>query len=311
MRSKKNKARGGSSIRFKNLTQKQLATAFHNQRVLEKKRKLEKILRTAINGFRPKKSERGSIVFINRSGKRGKGGRVGYALYINRAGKKISIRQYDRKAGKIESVPKARKIGSIDISRVRNKTAKKEFLQSHINPVSAGSLRKIRHSGKVMGKDKGGIETTGTRFAGKDSFDAIHTGSEAANTIGRELVKAFRTTKSNRDFLVTFGIHAKRGKEHFWFETQRRIVRRDKQELTLAEAKQFIGHEIYAFIAKELLANGLVLAGSARYVSRLKENRGKDREDWTKDGFEWGGAGAENVTIENVEWRFDQNIFKK
>jgi hypothetical protein len=301
--------RRGQSVRFKTFTKEQLARQFARQKEKERSAKLGKLVRGAFSKFRPKKSERGSIVFINRSGKRDRSGKVGYAVHITRTGKKRVVRQYDRKSGKVERVPKARKISSIDVSRVRNKKAQKIFLQAHVNKVAAGSLRKIRRSGKVSSAKDGKIDSTGTRFAGSGKYRRIDIGSEAAQTIGKELVKAFRSVRSGRDFLVTFGIHVKKGNQRYWFETSRRIVRRDKQTLLLSEARAFVGREIYAFIARQLLAEGLVMRGSAQFISRLEENKGKKRKDWTKDGFEWGGAGAEDVTIENVEWRFDQNTF--
>jgi hypothetical protein len=306
---KKTPSRRSSGIRFKTFTKEQLARQFARQKKRETDKKLSKLLKSSFAKFRPRKSERGSIVFINRAGKRDKSGKVGYAVHITRAGKKRIVRQYDRKSGKIERVPKARKISSIDVSRVRNKRAQKKFLQAHVNKIAAGSLRKIRKSGKLRKGQQGEIRSDGTRFSGKAKYKRIDIGSEAAKTIGKELVKAFKSVRSGRDFLVTFGIHVKKGNQRYWFETSRRIVRRDKQTLLLGEARAFVGREIYAFIARQLLAEGLVMRGSAQFIGRLSENKGKKRKDWTKDGFEWGGAGAEDVTIENVEWRFDQNTF--
>ncbi len=298
-------------LRFITLSKKELREKFIKQRQAARERRLAKNLRSAFGKFRPKKSERGSVVFINRAGQRGRSGRVGYGVYVDTKGKKHIIRQYDRKSRKIERVPAPRKVSAIDVSRVRNKGAKKKFLQAHVNPVAAGSLRKIRSKIKETRGSAGHVPADGTRFAGKSRANSFWTGSEIVKKIGGELLKAFRTTKSNKDFLVTLGIHVKKGRQRWFFSTQRRIARKDAQPVTLTEIKQFLGHEIYAFIATELLAEGLVMAGSAAYISRLKENKKKKREDWTKDGFEWGGAGAEDVEVTNVEWRFDQNTFRK
>lgn len=124
--------------------------------------------------------------------------------------------------------------------------------------------------------------------------------------MAKELVKAVNGQRSKRDFLVTIGLTVQEGNGRIHFiQTQARMGRADSQDLTEAEAIAFFGQVIYAFLARELSMRGLVMEGSARHIGRLKQNRGLDRDEWTKDGFLWEGHDAENVKVTSVEYRFD------
>lgn len=295
-------------------TQAELAAIFTKQRAEEKSSKLTERLKKALAGFRPRKAERGKIVFIGTKGSReaAQKGRRGFAVYIDRKGKKHPVRQYDRKAKTVEKIPIARKLSSVDISRVPSKTAKKRFLETKANKVASGVLSNLPLSRKLKEGEKVGISGKGTRYAGKFETDRIDAASATVRRLGKELVKTIKGTRSKRDFLITIGISCKtRDGRRFWIETQRRFSRRDGQEVTKAECEAFFGKEVYAFLARELAERDLVMQGSARHIARLKGNKGKRRSKWMKDGWLWEGHDKDDVKLERVEWRFDQLTLDK
>jgi hypothetical protein len=102
----------------------------------------------------------------------------------------------------------------------------------------------------------------------------------------------------------------KDGKAHF-VEINRRFARQDGQTTDSGETAGFLGKEVYGFLAKELTMRGLVLAGSAGHIRRLKQNRGVERDEWTKGVFLWEGHDALDATIEKIEYRIDQQSFGK
>lgn len=257
------------------------------------------VAKSAIRGFRPRRSDRGTIIFVGTRGGRisGASQRKGFAVYVTKSGRKQFIRQYDRKKGRVERTPTPRKLTTLDISTVRNKSAKKRFLTTHLNPSVRAILRK-------KGK---GISQRGTRYAGKIKTNKFYEKADVVGILAKELARASNSQKSKRDFLVTIGISVKDGTgRHHWIEIQRRFSRQDGQRAYETDLRSFFGREIYAFLAKELSDRDLVLQGSARHIGRLKENRGKKRSRWEKDGFLWQGHDQKDVSIESLEYRFDQ-----
>lgn len=256
-------------------------------------------VKSAVRHFKVKKADRGKIVFVGVKGGRitGNTSRRGYAVYVNTKGKKQVVRQIARSTGRLEKIAIPRKLVSLDVSKVRSKRAKTQFLTARANPIASRELRK-------HGK---GISSKGTRYAGKFATDKFYADADSVTVLSKELCAAANKQRSKKDFLVTIGFHLtdKRGKKH-WLELQRRFSRQDGQKAEIADVRQFFGREIYGFLANELQMRGLVLAGSAAHIQRLKENRGKKRGEWTKDGFLWQGHDSENCKIESLEYRIDQ-----
>lgn len=259
----------------------------------------------AIHNFRPRKSDRGRIIFIGSRGGRLPPGsaRRGYAVYINTKGRKSVIRQLSKTAGRVEKTAIPRKLTGIDVSRLRAKRAKQRFLTARLNPVARAELRK---------KGRKGVASRGTRYAGNIVTDKFYENSDSVTVLSKELVRAVNSTRSKKDFLVTIGISVKDGEGRFhWIELSRRFSRQDRQKADVSEVRQYFGKEIYAFLARELADRDLVLSGSARHIGRLKENRGRKRDSWTKDGFLWQGHDMNDVTIDKLEYRFDQLTLTK
>ena len=295
----------------KSFTNAQLQAIFARQRAEAKGERETAKLKSALKGFRPKKADRGKIVFIGRNGGRDadKRGRVGYAVYIDTKGRKKPVRSYDRKSKKLEKIPTPKKIQSIDVSRVRSKRAKKQFIEVKLNKVASGFLNKIPANRKLKKSEKIKLPESGTRYNGGGKFNRIDRGSEGCKKIAKELTLAINRQRGKKDFLVTIGISIKSASgERLWITTQRRVARRDSQTATEAEMREFIGREVYAFLARELVDRGLVTKGSAQFIRRLPENK-KKKSGFTKEGFLWAGNGAELCEIESVQWRFDQITF--
>ena len=253
----------------------------------------------AVQKFKPKRKDRGKIIIIGVRGGRlpANNNRRGYAVYINSKGRKIPIRQHSKITGRLEKTAIPRRATSIDVSALRVKRAKKEFLVARTNPVAAGVLNR-----KGMG-----VSHKGTRYAGAISTDKFYAGASSVAALSRELVRAVNGTRSKKDFLVTIGLDVVDGLgKHHWISLERRFSRQDRQKAGLGDVQAFFGREIYAFLARELADRNLVLSGSARHIGMLKGNRGKPRHEWTKDGFLWQGHDMQNVRVEKLEYRFDQ-----
>lgn len=292
-------ARGARARVF---TPQQLAGIFSRQRTERKLEIARQKLSAALAGFRPKKGERGKIVFVRRDGTRpGRGFRgVGFGIYVDRNGKKHPIRQYDRQAKKLEKIPKPKKLSSLDVSRVRSKTAKKEYLRAITKTVGGGKTPAEK-----------------ARYGFKKNFHRIDIESQFAGFAADEMFKILKDQKStDRNFSLLIGVTCKTPNGLEWFETQIESLPGDIRKAKLStisvdRLRAFFGLQVYGFIAKELSARGYVLSGSANYVKQLPENKGKRRDRWTKRGHEWKGYGKTEIEIKSVEWRFLQNTFEK
>lgn len=285
---------------------------------LEKKRIIEKNIRrfnqaeparrakalSVFRAFRPsKRKDGGRIVFVGLDGKRivGRSNRRGYAVYVTRGGKKRLLKEYSRKTGAIIT-PKAKHLKNLDVTRSPSKRARKVFLTQFLTPSARGEIAKT----------KKGLSRKAVRFSGEIKTAKFYENSDSVDIIAKELAKASNKQISRKDFLVSIGVWLKdkEGTAHF-VEINRRFARHDGQQVTAAECRAFLGREVYGHLANELQTRGLVLSGSAGHVRRLKENRGAERDEWTKDGFLWQGHDSLDCHILKVEYRIDQQSFGK
>jgi hypothetical protein len=301
------------------LSEKQQAIAaaekIHREKLAEIERthrNREKKLAAALKKFRPRKGERGKIIVIGTRGGRISNGhsRRGYAVYVNTKGRKIPVRKFSRSTGKLEKTAIPRKITSLDVSSVKSKRAKKQFLTARINSKARGIIRSNRKR-KITGE--------GTRFFGKETTKSFYASggkvSVAVKNLAAELKAARDSVRSSKgtlqecSFTVSLGFNFQdESGKHHWLEMQDAFIRQFRQPAEMGELVHYFGKRIYAMLAQQLAQMGFVLAGSAGNISRLAENAGKSRQNWTKDGFTWQGRGAENVKLLSIEYRFDQNI---
>lgn len=305
---RKNKS---SRPRALTLSVKEIARRVSRQKLEARAEAKWKKLKAVIGKFRPAKKDYGKIVLIGSRGSRvaaGKNRRV-IAVYINRNGKKTPVRQFDRTERKIEKFAKLRKINSVDVSRVRSKRAQNQFLTASLNRISAGTLSEVPESGRLNASARSRkISCSGTRYCGAIFSRRIDRQSDAAIKIGKELARAANRAIGKRDFIVTIGISVQvvATGQNYFIVTKRRFTRRDSQTTLNAEAIDFIGREIYGFLARDLQSRGLVMTGSATHIKNLPENKGKKRNDWKKDGFLWEAHDSNDVKLIQVEYRIDQ-----
>jgi hypothetical protein len=307
----KRPAKKDPPVPVKYLTREQQNKMFRRQRTEREDALALENQRRVIKKFKPKKKDFGKIAFITRDGKHGeKTSRVGYVVYVDKKGKKSVVRQYQRKSKKLEKVARPKKITAVDVSRVRSKKAQRVFFAAKTNPIAQGKIENSKTEKLKPGEL--GTLPNGTRFKGGFKARAFYQDSKAVDTVAKELFKAVKTTLGKRDYLVSIGLTVSAENGETWFiKTERRFARREKQRIDLNEMKQFIGLEIYRFLARQLVELGLVLQGSAGAISRLPDNIGKERDGWEKDGFLWEGHDLRDVRIHNVEYRFDQLSFGK
>ena len=267
-------------------------------------------IKTAVKSFRTRRADRGQIVFVGVKGGRDAAvrGRKGYAVYVTKTGKKRIVRQLVK--GRI-TIPQAKHLSSIDVSRSPGKAARKKFLTAKANKVAAGVIKKIPASKKIKPGERT-IKPRGTIYAGDLPAKSFYSGSTAVDQIAGRLKTAINSQKSKKTFLVTVGLVVKtKDGQHRFFSTQRRINRQDYQRADAADLKAFLARECYSFLAKELSAAGLVTSGSARHIAQLKGNKGKPRRQWRKGGFLWQGHDHQDCQVVRVEYRIDHLTFEK
>jgi hypothetical protein len=154
-----------------------------------------------------------------------------------------------------------------------------------------------------------------SRYGFVRRFRRIDIASEFVDFASRELLRILRGIRSTyRNLALEIGIYAETPEGVKFFETQISTLPGDLRtakiaSITLGRIKEFFGRQVYAFIAGEIASHGFVLAGSAKFVRNLPENRGKSRKRWTKGGHSWGGIGKSEIKIKSVEWRFLQQTF--
>ena len=219
---------------------------------------------------------------------------------MTKTGKKQLVRKYDRRKKYVSRYPESQKLSSVDVSRVRNKSAKLKFLTQFLNPSARGEFTRV----------KKGISSARASAAGAMATDKFYRGAGVVKAIARNLSVICNRTKSRKDFLVSLGFWLKdeEGKPHF-VEVNRRFARRDDQATNPAECAEFLSYEVYGYLARELTTRGLVLSGSAAHISQLKGNQGRRRSRWKKDGFLWEGHDALDANIIKIEWRIDHQSF--
>lgn len=266
---------------------RQVVAQLARQKEEKKLAGLLKKISHAVNKFRPRKADRGKLVFIGLSGQRNPGGkgRKGYLLYISKAGKKSFIK--NKKAGLL-----AHKVSEIDPPVRKNirRGAVSEFLSARRVMIS-----KHRAVNKGQGKASGrGVN---------DFSDAV------VKKIASSLQKALTRQKSHRTFLINANalITLPDGTTRV-YSVIVPIARPDHVAIRIGGIRNFVRKKFYAFMAKELAFDGLVSSGSANHIRRLSENYGVKKGGWTtKDGEDWAGNDMEIVRIESIEWKIEQS----
>lgn len=264
------------------LTKKEISAAFQKQEgdkiLREQRAKVNKV----IKNFRPKKSERGTVVFVGLDGKRVKGNRR--KGWIIKVGKKGGKRLVDAGHGLRPS-----NYRSVKIKQTQSTSREsKEFYRARLVKTK---------SGKSVVKGRGSVSSGGQW----DFSDKVV--SEIAGSIQRVL----QGHKSHRVFLIEAIVAVEKANGDLKpVEVTVPISKADHIAIDIGGIFNFVRMQFYAYLAKQLAFDGYVTSGSANHVRRLKENKRKKRDKWTKQGQLWEGHDYEDVTIKSIEWQILQ-----
>lgn len=279
-------------------------------RQTEQRRELEARFKQATRYFRPRKTEKQSIVFVSafpetvrvlpgqkvveRYGKKFKvprraktitipaGQRLprnsrkkGFTLYVTRDGKLKPYKDRDKK----RQPPIPLKQGATDVRVFKRKRAERRWYAEH---VSTGELKQRKIRPRKGKREVSFSNDIVPKIAGdlKQMTDNIGQGYKhlvvrAAISVEVKETGEKRTIQVEEDF--------KQG------ETQ--LMKRTGFYAPFVEKK------FYAAMANQLAAMGMVTTGSAQFVGRMRENRGKSRRQWTKRGMKWDKWDFKEVKI--------------
>lgn len=270
------------TLNMSKLSKRVISAAFQKQEGQRIEANQKAKINQAMKKFRPKKSERGTLVFIGFDGKRVKGNRrKGYVIKVGRKGGKRFV---EAGHGFRPSTYRAVKIKQT----LSTSKESRDFYRARLVKTK---------SGKAVVKGRGSVQAGGQW----DFSDKVV--SEIAGSIQRVL----QGHKSQRVFLIEAIVSVRKEDGTLKaVEVSVPISKADHINIELGGIFNFVRLQFYAYLAKQLAFDGYVTSGSANHVRRLKENKRKKRDKWTKKGQLWEGHDYEDVTIEAIEWQIQQ-----
>jgi site-specific recombinase XerC len=236
----------------------------------------------AITRFRPRKSDRGSFVFISSAGKRlpRNTRRKVIAAYVSKTGKVKPIREKPR------SPLKLLRPGNYDLVRSGHKGAIEKHLRGRRSHTSAPV--QVRQSAKERR-----IGVNYTRFTKRLSKD-LRQFATSFRSKGQILIEFSVTVRLPDGQLETFD------NQHIPIQ----FAQSELQSLSPSQYEKFVRLAVYAQLAQFLKAHGIVSSGSAAHIRSLKANRGQPRNAWVdKQGQPWEKAGMDQAKIVRLEYR--------
>ena len=273
------------------LTQGQIKRQFALQRKASKERQERKQALAARNSYKPRKKDRGKLVFIGTKGQKDpqRKGRKGYLLYVTKTGKKWFVKQVTNKRNTSQYRP--RKLSSIAPRETRaTRNAAKKF--------EAAKLVRVA-TGKAATKGKG--SATGSK-GGYDFSDKV------VLKLAKSLKKTIEGQASHRSFLITAMVLVQLpdGTQET-VQVQLPIDKADHIAIKLGGLVNFVRHKFYAFMARELAHLGYVTVGSSNHIRRLPENEGVEPGEYVdKLGKNWTGNDLDVVRIIRIDWIIQQ-----
>lgn len=261
-------------------TRNKIAERLQRQKLARKEELQRKRAETAIKRFRPRKADRGQLVFVRTTGKRDDGkGRKGYIVQITKSGKKKLLK--DVKAG---FKPQTKTKYVLPYTRsTKNQVTK--FQKGLI-----GKKPVIRGQGKIT---LGGSYEFSERLVAK---------------FARSVTKIINNQRAFRNFilkgmcLIKLPDGTTKVKEVMINLQKQSVVKIPSEHL-----QNFLRKAFYAVLARQLAFDGYVTNGSANHVRRLPENEGKERDEWTKGGQAWESRhDTTQVTLSVIDWQLIQ-----
>lgn len=265
------------------MTQKQISAQLDRQREKDKIARRVKAAGSAVAKFRPKKDDRGKLVFVNTKGQRAQPGRRGFLVKITRTGKKRLV--FERKKG-LKSLrsfmqPKTR-VGWTGRRLYANKKA--------LPPVRVLKAGAVKLSHKI----------------GSPTFNPS---GNTFKALASDIRKVLLSVAGRRVFTVrVLAVVEIPGGGTKTIEIFVPIAKRSFSSVSLArEILPFVRQVLYGALARELARFGYVLKSSLNHIRGLKENQGRPKDEWVnKKGEKWQGADLQPVTIKRLEWRIEK-----
>lgn len=252
-----------------------VARGLARQEARAKEVREERRAKRAVSAYRPRKSERGSYVFINSVGKRVKAGRgkKGYLIYVTKGAKKKPVKTHRSAVGRNKVVGRPKSISTYKLDRLPQKKAREKLLASGRTVISEGTVRSKQLS---LGK-------TGELF----------------RTVARKLVK-FGRSKSGKSFIVEITLHgiSQQEREPYSVTSEARIDRGDATRMTEEDMIAWLATVFYASHARAAERTGIIGRGSANHWLKVGDERPIDEADAI-------------VVWKQADWRISKLYFNK
>lgn len=289
------------------------------------KQRLQDRAESATNKFRPRKTDRNSIVFVGRDGKREPGkGRKGYAISVNTRGKKKLLKDYKKGFKPVKLIDLNIPLTQDNVAKVtkfyrgkrRVALGQPTLPKQLIKPLSKRQREKLlkQESKKFQKNVARNVEDFGaiTKESGIIHPPRVNDfGDKVVGEISKSLKKAFDSSVGQREYIVTvlFLIRVPGERQDKVYEVVLQIGRPDHLEIEQGGIANFVYKKIYSLLAKQLAFDGYVTTGSANHVRHLKENEDREQGEWTKDHIAWESRhDTTTVHIQQIEWKIEQMI---
>ena len=236
----------------------------------------ERVLRR----LRVRKADRGTIVFVETTGKRDTAkGRKGYLVLIGKRGKKTLLK--DPKKGftpqqKTKLVAPFTKQTAPLIEKLIDENATKQVL----------GKGQIKSAGRV-----------------NDFSDKMVDG------LARGITKTINAQTGFRDFTLRAMVLVKvPGMGNKVYDVAARVQKPQGVKIPAAHMEGFLRKEFWLILSRQLAFDGYVTNGSANHVRMMAENKGKDQAEWTKGGIPWESRhDTQRVSLKQIDWQMIQN----
>lgn len=256
------------------------------ERVARQTKSARKLAFAARDTFKPRKADKGQLVFVDTKGKRepGKANRKGYVIYVTKSGKKWLLREK-----KAKEPFRARQKSRLNLpAGARFKRAKEKFVKKRLVTI---------HRQEIV-KGSGAISAGGAH----DFSDKV------SNKIAASVRKVAGSQASHRIFLVRFNALVKLPSGQIEsISGDVPIEYPDHVAISSIGVQAWVRHKFYSFMARELAFAGYVSNGSANHIRRLAVNQNRSKDKWLdKRGEPWSGRNKEQVEIQKIEWKIEQ-----
>lgn len=256
------------------------------ERLARESRRARKLAYDARENFKPRKKDRGQLVFIDTTGKRepGKANRKGYVIYVTRTGKKWLLREK-----KAKQPLKARTKSRVNLpAGARFRHAKEEFVRKRLLTVHQQAI--VKGTGSV-------------KAGGAHDFS-----NSVSDRIAASVKKVVGSQASHRIFVVEFmALVRLPSGEVQTISGSVPIEYPDHVAISNIGIRAWVRHKFYSFLARELAFAGYVTNGSANHIRRLKGNSKRTRGNWKDSRGElWSGRYKEQVELLKIEWKIEQ-----